>query len=168
MSEFYLSSDVPYPPNNDAILNIAKVINAIMSSAAEVELGVLFINACEAAYLHCMLAKMGHKQPKTPIQMDNSTVEGVINATIQPKQTKVMDMRFEWLKERQAKEQFKFYWWAGKTNLADYFTKHHPPAHYQNVQAEFLTQVADLQALLKSSKQSANVGLPSKGTARVC
>jgi hypothetical protein len=63
---------VPYPPNkNGAILNIAKVIDAIMSSVAEAELGELFINAREAVHLHRILAKMGHAQPKTPIQMDN-------------------------------------------------------------------------------------------------
>jgi hypothetical protein len=36
---------VPYPPNNGAIKNIAKVIDAVVSLAAEAELGVLFINA---------------------------------------------------------------------------------------------------------------------------
>ena len=79
-----------------------------------------------------------------------------------------MDMRFEWLKDRQAKEQFRFYWRAGKTNLADYFTRHHPPAHHRNVRAEFLTGVADLQALRDRDKQIAGVGLSSKSTARVC
>ncbi len=42
---FYLSSNETYPPNNGAILDIAKVIDAVMSSAAEAELGALFINA---------------------------------------------------------------------------------------------------------------------------
>ncbi len=91
---FYLSNDVPYPPNNDAILNIAKVIDVVVSSAAEAELGALFMNAKEAVYLQRILAKMGHPQPKTPIQTDNSTPEGVINSKIQPKRTKLMDMRF--------------------------------------------------------------------------
>jgi hypothetical protein len=77
---FYLSSDVPYPPNNGAILNIAKVIDAVVSSAAEAELGVLFINAREAVYLHHILVKNGHPQPKTPIQTDNSTAKGFINS----------------------------------------------------------------------------------------
>jgi hypothetical protein len=31
-----------------------------------------------------------------------------------------------------------------KTNLANYFTKHHPPAHHVNVRSEFLTKVKDL------------------------
>ena len=63
---FYLSSDVPYPPNNGAILNIAKVIDTVMLSVAEAELGALFINAQEAVYLHRILTEMGHTQPKTP------------------------------------------------------------------------------------------------------
>jgi hypothetical protein len=68
-----------------------------------------------------------------------------------------MDMRFEWLKEREAKEQFHFYWRSGKTNLADYFMKHHSPAHHCNVQENFLTHVADLLHLrrLRRTTQSA-------------
>jgi hypothetical protein len=99
-------------------LNIAKVIDAVISSAAEAELGVLFINAREAVYLRRILVKMGHSQPKTPIQTDNSTAEGFINSKIQPKCTKSMDMRFKWLKDREAKDQFRFYRRLGKTNLA--------------------------------------------------
>jgi hypothetical protein len=55
-----------------------------------------------------------------------------------------MDMRFHWLRDREAQGQFKIYWRPGGTNLADYFTKHHAPAHHANVRAEFLTRVRDL------------------------
>jgi hypothetical protein len=48
---FYLSNNVPYPLNNGAILNIAKVIDVVVSSVAEAELGALFMNAREAVYL---------------------------------------------------------------------------------------------------------------------
>jgi hypothetical protein len=44
-----------------------------MSSAAEAELGVLYINANEAVPMRQLLVEMGHKQPKTPIQTDNTT-----------------------------------------------------------------------------------------------
>jgi len=115
-----------------------------MSSAAEAELGALFINAKEAVYLRQMLTEMGHPQPKTPIQTDNTTAEGVINKKIQPKRTKAMDMRFHWLHDREAQEQFRIFWHPGSTNLADYFTKHHAPAHHVNIRAEFLTRVKDL------------------------
>ncbi len=97
---FYLSNDIPYLPNNGAILNIAKVIDVVISSVAEAELGALYMNAREAVYLQRILAKMGHLQPKTPIQTNNTTAEGVIYSKIQPKRTKSMDMHFEWLKER--------------------------------------------------------------------
>ncbi len=101
-----MSTDVPYPPNNGAIENIAKVIDSVVSSAAEAELGALFINAREAVHLRRILVEMGHPQPKTPVQTDNSTAKGFINSKIQPKQTKSMDMRFEWLKDRESKNLF--------------------------------------------------------------
>ncbi len=104
---------------------------------------------------------MGHPQPKTLIQTDNSTAEGFINSKIQPKRTKSMDMQFEWLKDREAKDQFRFYWRSGKTNLADYFTKHHPAAHHRNMREEFLTCMADLLQLRST-------GGVSKSAARVC
>jgi hypothetical protein len=44
-----------------------------------------------------LLKEMGHKQPPTPIQTDNSTAHGVITNNIQPCRTKAMDMRFHWL-----------------------------------------------------------------------
>ena len=48
-----------------------------------------------------ILQEMGHIQPRTPIQTDNSTAEGVINSWVRPRRTKSMDMRFEWLLDRE-------------------------------------------------------------------
>ncbi len=48
---FFLSSDIQNPQNNGAVLTIAQIIDAVMSSAAEAELGALFINAKEAVHL---------------------------------------------------------------------------------------------------------------------
>ena len=115
-----------------------------MSSAAEAELGALYLNAKEAVYIQQILTKMGHPQPKTPIQTDNLTVEGVVNNRIQPKRTKAIDMRFHWLQDCEAQDQLRIYWRSGKTNLTDYFTKHHSPAHHISVRTQFLTRVKDL------------------------
>ena len=104
----------------------------------------MYINAKEAVYLQQIREEMDHPQPRTPIQTDNTTAEGVINKKIQPKCTKATDMRFHWLRDREAQGQFQICWQPGKTNLADYFTKHHAPAHHVNVRAEFLTRVKDL------------------------
>lgn len=110
-----------------------------MSSAAEAELGALYINAKEAVYIRLILERMGHPQTATPIQTDNSTAAGVINNTIQP-----MDMRFHWLRDRETLKQFRIYWRPGKQNMADYWTKHHPASHHKNLRPEILTPVEAL------------------------
>ena len=91
-----------------------------MSSAAEAELGALFINAKEAVYIRHILEERGHSQPPPPIQTDNSTANGVVNNIIQPKRMKAMDRRFHWLRDRMNQAQFRFHWRPGPTNLADY------------------------------------------------
>ncbi len=124
-----------------------------MSSAAEAELGALYLNAREAVYLRHILTEMGHPQPRTPIQTGNSTANGVIHNKIQPRQTKAMDMRFYWLRDRESQGQLKIYWRPGKTNLADYFTKHHPPLHHVNIRAEFLSKIKDLAEFRRQKTQ---------------
>ena len=47
---FFLTKDDTVMPNNGAILTVAQIIKTVMSSAAEAELGALFINAREAVY----------------------------------------------------------------------------------------------------------------------
>jgi hypothetical protein len=94
---FYLSNNNPTSPNNGAILTVATIIKNVMSLAAEAELGALYLNAKEMVYLRQILRKLGHPQPPTPIQTDNTTAEGVVNNIVQPKCTKAMDMRFHWL-----------------------------------------------------------------------
>ena len=63
-----------------------------MSSAAEAELGALYINSRKTVPQRHLLEEMGHPQPPTPIQVDNTTALGVVKNTIQPKQTKAMDI----------------------------------------------------------------------------
>jgi hypothetical protein len=80
----------------------ATIIKSMMSLAAEAELGALFIHAKEAAHICNILTKMGHLQPHTPIQMDNTTTKGVINNRVQPKWLKAMDMALHWIKDHEA------------------------------------------------------------------
>ncbi len=42
---------VPNTPNNGAVFTIAQIIDAVMSSAAEAEVGALFINASHASHI---------------------------------------------------------------------------------------------------------------------
>jgi hypothetical protein len=41
---FFMASDIEHPPNNGAVHTIAKIIKAVMSSAAEAEVGALYIS----------------------------------------------------------------------------------------------------------------------------
>jgi hypothetical protein len=117
---FICLSDVNDPLNNGAILNISKILKAIMSSAAKAKLDTLYINVHEAIPMRQLLEEMGHKQPPTPIQTDNSTAHGVVTNNIQPPRTKAIDMRFNWLQCRDSQGQFCYYWRPGPNNRADY------------------------------------------------
>jgi hypothetical protein len=63
--------------NNEAILNISQIILAVMSSAAEAELGALFINAKTAVSMQQTFQELGHPQPLTPMQTDNATAQEI-------------------------------------------------------------------------------------------
>ena len=142
---FFLSNGGEVPTNNGALLNMAHIIKHVMSSATEAELAALYIMAREAVYIRIILEEMGHPQPPTPLQTDNSMADGVVNGKITPKRTKAMDMRFHWLRDRECQEQFRIYWRPGKLNYADYWTKHHQGKHHQNVRQEFLTPYTVLE-----------------------
>ena len=58
---------------NGPIYVLAKIIKAVMSSAAEVECGRIYINAQEAIPLIITLEELGHKQDPVPLKTDNST-----------------------------------------------------------------------------------------------
>jgi hypothetical protein len=90
----FLSENVTNPANNGAIHNEASIIKQVMSSAAEAEIGALYINARKGVEERNILEEMGHKQPPTPVQTDNLTADSIINLRVQPKCTKAMDMRF--------------------------------------------------------------------------
>jgi hypothetical protein len=55
---------------NGAILIVSKVLKHMMSSAAEAEIGAVFINAKEGTVLRTTLEALGHKQPPTPMETE--------------------------------------------------------------------------------------------------
>eukprot|EP00957_Ditylum_brightwellii_P108181 8253583-Ditylum_brightwellii.AAC.1 len=74
---------------------------------------------------------MGHPQPATLIQVDNSTVHGIVNSNIRQQKSKAIDMQFYWVKDCMRQKQYRVYWEPGTNNCADYFTNHHPTAHHR-------------------------------------
>ena len=99
---FFISKDVSFPPNNGAVINIAQIMKTVMYSAPEAEIGAMYVNVRKAVPARKILDEMSHRQPRTPMQTDNSAVHSVVTNNVQLKRTKEMDMRFYWLRCRDA------------------------------------------------------------------
>ena len=75
-------------------LSLQKSSKHVMSSAVEVEVTALFINARAILPLQVTCKEQGQPQPVTPMRTDNSTASGIINGTFAQDRNKAMDMRF--------------------------------------------------------------------------
>lgn len=142
---FYLNaSKAPnkaYPGNFNAPVHTeCATIKTVVSSAAEAETAALFHN-CQTAIAIChALIGLGHPQHKTPVKTDNSTANSFVHSEMKVKRSKSWDMRYNWLRDRVAQDQFNIKWDKGAHNLADYFTKHHPPSHHKNIRSTYILQ----------------------------
>jgi hypothetical protein len=140
-SNSYTTPPSQLPTNNGAVHTECTKIRTIMSSAAEAEVGSLFINSRAAVGLRSALQEMGHPQPPTPIMTDNSTASGIVNSSIKQRRSRAIDMRFYWVKDRVQQGQFFIFWKPGVVNLANYQTKHHPGSHHKNMRPNFLVNL---------------------------
>ena len=77
-----------------------------------------------------MLRALGHLQTATPVKTDNATAASFVTDLLKQKRSKVWDVRYHFLSEQQALKTFFIYWQQGLKNLADYHTKHPPPAYH--------------------------------------
>jgi hypothetical protein len=139
---FFLTNKPANPTDalkpNGAVHVLCHIMREVLSSAAEAELGALFHNGKEACPLRIALEEMGHPQPATPMATDNNTASGIATDTVKQKRSKAIDMRFYWIRDRVRQGQFNIYWSKGKTNRADYFSKHHPASHHQAIRSTYL------------------------------
>ena len=137
----------PTPMTNSPVHVMCNTIKNVMASAAEAETGGLFLAAQRACPMRVTLEELGHPQPTngTPLFNDNSTATGILTASIRPKLSKAFDMRFHWLNDRVNNKQFQIIWRKGKLNMADYFTKHHPPWHHKVMRYRYLHKALSLR-----------------------
>ena len=124
---------------NAPIHTLCMVMRNVMGSAAEAEVGALYENTQYAVQLRRTLIDLGHKQPATPVECDNTTASDIVHDKIKQKRTRAMDMRFYWVRDRQQQGQFHIYWKPGKNNYADFSTKHHSPGHCKEWRYKYLT-----------------------------
>ena len=123
---------------NGAIHVACSVIKFTVASAAEAELGALFLNCREGKIIRLTLEELGHPQPPTPVHCDNATAAGIANDTIKKQRSRAMEMRFFWVTDQVQRKLFDVLWYPGKENLADYFTKHFTAKHHIAVRPYYL------------------------------
>ena len=136
-----------------------------MTSAADAKIGALFVNSRFAIQARQLLEEMGHPQPPTPIQTDNTTALGFVTKKLQPKATKSTEMNYWFMRDRQDRKNIKYYWKPGKSNRGDYFTKHFCAAHHREQRPNFLTPRKVLDALRATFGKPPHVYLANE---RVC
>ena len=116
---FYMSNNEEEPPNNGPVHIVAQIIKNVMTSAVDAESGALYMNSRQAIPARQLLMEMGHDQPPTPIQTDNTTAHGFVTKNLNPKATKSTEMNYWFMRDRQDRKQFRYYWKKGKGNKAD-------------------------------------------------
>ena len=140
---FYLEAS-PHPnkaypgKNNAPLLTECYTLRNVVSSAAEAECGGIFHNCVVAIGLRNTLNEMGHPQEKTRVSTDNTTATSFVHSAMRAKRSKSWDMKFNWLRDRTAQQQFEVKWEKGTTNQADYFTKHHSPRVHKALRHDYV------------------------------
>ena len=116
---------------NSAILTNCTILKLVAASAAEAELGALFLNTLEVTILRLTLQELGHPQSPTPIHANNTTTVGIVNSTIKRQRSRAMNMRYFWLLCQEAQRILNVRYHPGAENLGDYQTKLHKGAHHE-------------------------------------
>jgi hypothetical protein len=125
-------------PPNGAIMCVSAIIDVVCSSAFEAEYAALFVNGTGCQPIRATLEDLGYPQEATQMVTDNLTTHGIVTGTAKQKRSKAVDMRFNWTKDRTRQGQLKVLWRPGKCNLADFFTKAHPPAHFRRMAQKYV------------------------------
>ena len=133
---YYLHAPVhankSYPKNYNAPIHIeCSTIKNVVSSTAEAECGGIFHNCATSIGICNALISMGHPQSRTEVITDNSTANSFVHSEMRIKRSKSWDMKCNWLRDYMTQQQFYIKWNKGVHNMADYFTKHHPPSHHK-------------------------------------
>ena len=82
LSDFIKDISKAIPKLNGPIHVLCKILKNIVSLAAECEIDAAFENGQDTTITCCTLIKMGHLQPPTPIQVNNTTAQRFIDDTL--------------------------------------------------------------------------------------
>jgi hypothetical protein len=133
---------------------LCAILGFEVASAAEAELGALFLNYKQATIFQLPLEEMGHPQLPTPINCNNSTAVGIANNTVKHQCSRSMEMRFFWVADEVKAGKFDIQYYPGKENLGDYQSIYHLGAHHTAVCPWYLHGKTSLRELTRASKPS--------------
>ncbi len=130
------------------------ILQCVVASAAEAELGAFFMNCQEGMIFKAPLEDLGHPQPPIPVHCDNTTAVGIANNTIKCQRSCAMEMKYFWTCEKDAQKVFLYEWHPGMENLADYQSKHHTGGHHTAVRLYYLHEKISPLELPRAIRQS--------------
>ncbi len=77
-----------------------------------------------------------------------------MNNTIKHQCLQAMEMRYFWVGDKIAPEQYSSDWYPGQENLADCQSKHHPGAHHSTVRPYCLHEINSPLVLPRATRLS--------------
>lgn len=117
---------------------ISAILSPVCSSISEAEYAGTSVTGQTYVALRPTLEFLGHPQGPTVIVTDNSVAQAIANGTCKQKRSRAIYMRFHWMRDRVSLNELNVVWEPGKDNLADYFTKAHPPAHHRAMRSTYV------------------------------
>ena len=106
LADKHEGKDIPAPKLNGPVHTVSNILRNVMSSAGKAEVAALFHNFKDGIMLRNALNEMGHKQPATPVQTDNSFAAGFSNRRVKQWLSKAIDVSFYWIQDRVKQGQF--------------------------------------------------------------
>jgi hypothetical protein len=88
---------------NGAFHTLCLILQCVVVSVAEAELGALFLNCQEGMIFKATLKDLGHPQPRIPAHCNNATAVGITNNTIKCQRLRAMKMKYFWTLEKDRK-----------------------------------------------------------------
>jgi hypothetical protein len=139
---------------NGAFFTLCTILQFVVASAVEAELGALFLNCKEGIIFRLTLEELGHPQPRTPVHCDNATTVGIANNTVKRQRSRSMEMRYFWVGDKEAQDIYQIKWHRGQENLADYQSKHHIGSHNLAVRPWYLHEINSPLVLPRAARPS--------------
>ena len=113
--------------------------------------------------IHITTIKMGHPEHiiDTPFITGNSTTKGIINSSMSQKLSNNFGMYLYWMQDRIKQGYLKLIQGKGLFNMADYFTKSHPPWQHWKIHHKHIQCTQGAYMMMVSLKEYEGVLLTS-------